>query len=130
MQLTSSSLDKTLSFELVDGTSYKNMKFSDILSASTMMALNQEPDVKHASYILYITDGTPNDYTAYKYAKFISADGAVEYFGIPWIKESSITENAHPTTVFTCPDATAEEIATVRSFLVAAGITKVLVSTL
>lgn len=131
MLLNSDSLDKTLSFNSIADEEFMNYKFVDILSAATVMALKFDAPAKHTQYMPYITDGTPDDYTKYKYAKFLASDGSTLYMGIPWIRAASIVENSAPVRLIRLPaGVTDTQMDTVKSILLASGITGFTVTTL
>jgi hypothetical protein len=130
MQLNDNSIDKTLSFEDVLGIQYKNLKFTDILSASTVSALGKEPAVWHQSYRTALPAGVEDDYRAYKYAKFVSASGEYTYIGIPFVKQTSIIENASPAKRYTFESLTPDQERSLNAMLTASGIENFKVETI
>lgn len=131
MKLTQDNYGKTLSFETVAGEKFNNLRFISLPDADIVKELGQDPQAKHQQYWPYINDGTPNNYRAYSYAKFIDANDKPQYFGVPWIRESSIVENSSPATRITLPAGTTQDqIDSVRSMIIAAGIEGFTVETL
>ncbi len=131
MKLSSDNVGKTLSFETVAGEKFNNLKFVSMPDADMVADTGNDPLAKHTQYWPFINDGTPNDFRAYQYAKFIDADKKSIYFGVPWIRESSIVENNSPVTIFTFPaGTTAAQIDSVRSMCLAAVIEGFTVKTL
>lgn len=131
MKLVSENTGKTLTFETVAGEKYSNLKFVSLPDADMVADTGYDPMARHTQYWPYINDGTPNDYRAYPYAKFINAENKAVYFGIPWIRESSIVENSSPATMFTFPaGTTAAQIDNVRAMCLASGIEGFTVTTL
>jgi hypothetical protein len=129
MLLNSDSLDKTISFESVAGEKFNNLKFTEIFSASTVMSFKFDAPAKHTQYFPYLTDGTPDSYTAYKYAKFLYPDGTVLYMGMPWVRADSIVENDSPTRIITLPPTvTNDQFETIKSFLTTLNIDDYMVS--
>lgn len=131
MKLISSNTGKTLSFETIAGEKYNNLKFVSMPDADMVADTGNDPLAKHTQYWPYMTDGTPNDFRAYQYAKFIDSEKKPIYFGVPWIRESSIVENNSPATMFTFPaGTTADQIDNVRAMCLASGIEGFTVTTL
>lgn len=123
MYLNSDTLDKTLSFETVAGEKIRNYKFVEIFSSATVLSFKFDAPAKHNQYFPYITDGTPDNFTAYKYAKFLKPDGSVAYFGIPWVKQDTIVISDAPTRIVTLPpEVTDEQLSALKSFLTTIGI--------
>lgn len=122
MSLVSANLNKTYSFETRAGARYKNFKFVAILDAGTVIAMGVDVPALHQQNIPYLPPGSPSSYLDYTYAKFINADGEMLYLAIPWIKQESMVENNAPGYRITVPTATSQQLNSVRSMMVAAGI--------
>lgn len=122
MKLDDDALNKTLSFETVLGVKYNNLKFTDNLSALTLIALGQDPEALHQQYREKLPPGTPDDYRLYRYAKFEQVSGGPIFLGIPWVKEDSIEENEHPNYGGIFRSITAAQLDSLRTMITASGI--------
>lgn len=122
MKLDSTNVGKTISFETVAGEKINNLKLVSIPDAATVLALGGDPVAKHRQYLPYIPDPKPLQYTDYLYAKFLDADGKSWYYGIPWIKPTSIVENSNVTYLFRCRNASTEQIDSIKQMMVKSGI--------
>lgn len=129
MKLDTDAIDKTLSFELYSQVKYSNMKFTDIISASTMLALGQDPQAAHIQNLPFLTN-VSDDYRQIKYGMFINADNEKVYLGLPWIKEDSVVENDSPVYQITFKQLTQAQLDSVRSMLTASGIEDFTIATL
>jgi hypothetical protein len=130
MQLNSDALNKTITFDSYEGPRYKNLRFVSILDAQTVIALGFDAAAKHMQHYPYLPPGVPDSYTGYSYAKFLDANNSVIYMGIPWVKPSSITENANPVRQITLRDTDDATVASLRSMMIAHGIENFTIETL
>jgi hypothetical protein len=120
--LDSVTLNKTITFDTYEGVRHKNLRFVAILDAGTVTALGFDAAAKHMQNYPYLPSGVPDTYTGYSYGKFLDADNKVYYFGIPWVKPASITENANPVRLITLRNSDDATVASLRSMMIAHGI--------
>lgn len=120
--LNSDSIDKTLTFDTFEGVRYKNLRFVSILDAQTVTALGFDAPAKHMQNYPYLPAGTPDTYSAYKYAKFLDANNAILYLGIPWVKPASITVSGAKTTRITVRNVDQTTLDSIRSMMIAHGV--------
>lgn len=130
MQLDSTALNKTITFDTYEGVRYKNLRFVAILDAGTVTALGFDAPAKHMQNYPYLPPGVSDSYTGYSYAKFLDADNKTYYFGIPWVKPASITENANPVRLITLRNSDDATVASLRSMIIAHGIEDFTIETL
>lgn len=122
MKLDSNAIGKTLSFDTVAGEKLKNLKLVSLPDASTLLELGIDVVAKHKEYLPYIANPKPVSHTAYLYAKFVDTNGNRQYYGIPWIKESSVIVNSNPGRIIRMPTATEEQIESLKTMMVKSGI--------
>lgn len=121
MPLNESFKGKTLSFELSSGIRYTNYKLLALLDVGTVVAVGFQAAGEHHQNYPYMPPDSPDDFTAYAYAKFVDPENKILYVGVPWIKEGSIT--VLDTVNYNCLllNPTTAEMETFRSILVASG---------
>lgn len=122
MNLDNNAVGKTLSFETVSGEKYRNLKLLSFPDGATVAALGEDPVAKHKQYLPFIPDPKPLAYTDYLYTRFVDADGKAFYFGVPWIKPTSIEENSNVTYLFRVRNATTEQLNSVKVMMTKSGI--------
>lgn len=122
MNLDMNAIGKTVSFETVAGEKINNLKFITPIDATSVLRFGEDPIAKHKQYLPFIPDPKPVNYTDYLYAKFVDADGKEKYYGIPWIKPTSIVENSDVTYLFRVKNASLEKIESVKQMMVKSGI--------
>lgn len=122
IELTHDNFDKVMNFESYTGKRYKSLKFVAILDGLTAVQLGFDAPAEHQQHIGSVPPGIPNDWKAYKYAKFMDVENNPIYLGIPWIVPSSVKEVDNSPYIFTVrgiDDTTAQSI---RSMLIANGV--------
>lgn len=124
MQLNDASLDKVMNFETYLDEQFKHLKFVAIIDPLTVVQLGFDAPAKHRHYVAALPPGIPNDWRAYKYAKFLDPVNNPVYLGIPWVRQSSITEDDNAPYVIRVWGATPDAIQSLRSMMVANGIEK------
>lgn len=122
MKLISDNFDKTLSFETFMGQKYRGLIFTDLLSARTVVDLGFDAAALHRQHLNFNPEGMPDDYTKYKYARFVDAETNVTYLGVPWVRETSIIENSSPDYELILKEPTQDQLDSLRSMVVASGI--------
>lgn len=122
MKLDSNAIGKVVSFDTYEGKKLKNLKLISLLDGATMLAIGQDPVAGHKQNLPYLPAPKPVAYTEYLYAKFADIEGKSSYYGVPWVKESSIVVNANPGRIIRMPTAMAEQIESVKEMMVKAGI--------
>lgn len=120
--LTEDHFDKILHFETYIGGRYKNMRFSALLDARTVMQLGFDAPALHQQNIGSLPPGVPNDFRAYRYALFYDVQNKPTYLGVPWVRDSSITENDEAPYLFTVWGIDALTADSIRSMLIAHGV--------
>lgn len=124
LTLTDSSFDKVLHFETYLNERHKHMKFVALLDAQTVVELGFDAPARHQHYIGSLPPGIPNDWRAYKYAKFLDVQNRPVYFGVPWVKGTSITEDDTAPYIITVWGVDNNTMNSIRSMLVANGVEK------
>lgn len=96
MSFTLDSYGKVVSFEVYPvghlGDIYKKVEVLSILDYETA---KQYRDIAATAVAVYPTlpQGTPKDYTKYKYLKLKHTDGAISVLALEWVNSSTITEH-------------------------------------
>lgn len=96
MSFTLDSYGKVVSFEVYPvghlGDIYKKVEVLAILDYETA---KQYRDIAATAVAVYPTlpQGTPKDYTKYKYLKLKHTDGAISVLALEWVNSSTITEH-------------------------------------
>lgn len=122
MHLNEASFDKVLHFETYLNQRYKHLKFVALLDAATVVELGFDAPAIHQQYIGSLPPGIPNNWKAYKYAKFLDVSNNPIYFGVPWIKTGSITEDDSAPYHITVWGVDATAMDSIRSMLIANGV--------
>lgn len=90
--LTGELMLKTVNFEVYPstliGTSFKNVRVIGLVDHT---GVNFDAAARHANVYSTLPPGTVNDFTAYMYLKVQLASKAIDFVGIPWIKENTLT---------------------------------------
>lgn len=123
MTINYDTINQTLSFDSVAGEKFYNLKLVALLDAATVAALGQDPAARHKQYLPYMAEPLPALYTDYLYGKFVNADGASSYYGIPWIKDSSIVVNNTVVYLITVKNASPSSIDSIKQMMTKSGIT-------
>lgn len=121
MSLDSSNYGQTLSFETYASEKLTNLKLLSILDPETARVF---ADVlgKHKQYLPFLPDPKPILYTDYSYAKFVDANGVTSYYGLPWIKPTSIEVKDTVVYQITLKNSTPAQLASVKQMMVKSGI--------
>lgn len=122
MEIDQNAVGTTLSFQTFDGAQYKNLKLLALLDSGTVVALGYDAVAGHHSQYPYLPPGTPDNFQQYMYGKFVDANQAITYLGVPWIKPSSVVANENPNYVLLLRNPTPQQVDSVRSMLIASGI--------
>lgn len=97
-------LSSTVSFDLYPaaqlGTSLKNAKVLGLFDAATAMNLGFDAPAMHATVYPTLPPGTPNGHDKYAYVYLKLPSGEKTFIGLPWIKESTYTEEMVRTVIF------------------------------
>lgn len=122
LNLTEENFDKILHFDTYTGARYTNLRFSSLLDARTVMQLGFDAPAVHQQNIGSLPPGVPNDFRAYRYALFYDVQNNPIYLGVPWVIESSITENENAPFIFTVWGIDNTVADSIRSMMIAHGI--------
>lgn len=122
MKLDNNAVGQTLTFTTVAGEKLRNLKLISFLDAQTLLAIGEDPVAGHRQYLPFIPDPKPVRYTDYLYAKFIDANSVPSYYGIPWIIETSIESGGNVPRIMRLPDATDEQIESLKTMALKSGI--------
>jgi len=120
--LTDSNFDKVLHFETYTGERYTHMKFVSLLDGATVVELGFDAPAKHQQYIGSLPAGVPNNWKAYKYAKFYDIQNRAVYLGVPWINPDSVTEDDEAPYLITVWGVDTDTMNSIRSMLIANGV--------
>lgn len=122
MKLDTNAVGKVLNFDTQAGEKFKSLKLISFLDGATMLQIGEDPVAGHKQYLPFIPNPKPVLYTDYLYGKFADVNGKSFYFGIPWVKESSITVVSNPGRIIRMPTATADQIESLKEMMVKSGI--------
>lgn len=122
LSLTEANFDKVLHFETYLNERHKHLKFVALLDAATVVELGYDAPAMHQQYIGALPPGIPNNWKAYKYAKFLDVQNRSVYFGVPWVKPASITEDDTAPYHITVWGVDATTMNSIRSMLIANGV--------
>lgn len=117
MQLTSSDFGKTYNFETYLKLRYNNLFFVELLSATTLKALGEDPEAMHAQNIGSLPPGT-GGYNSYHYGRFTQGDGTSIYIGLPWINPTTLIEADTSTRTVIIRDASEDQMNALRSAMI------------
>lgn len=127
-RLNNDLVGKLLHFETYLGERFSNMRLACFVDALTAVRLGLDAAAKHQQYFGSLPAGTPDDWRSYQYALFYNVEQQTVILGVPWIRESSITENDNPPRIYTVYGATDEQDASIRAMFRGNGITNFEVS--
>lgn len=72
------------------GNNYKRLRFVADLDAETARLLNFDAQAMHIKVAPQLPEGSPTDYRAYGYLKFLTEDGQPVILGSTWIRNDTI----------------------------------------
>lgn len=122
MNITDLNIHDTVNFETQIGERRNNRKYIGSVTWDIAKTLGLDVVSKHIQYSIELPDGGPSTFKDYEYAIFRTPEGDREIYGHPWIKENTMVLKDTVSYNMTIPQATEQQLNSLRSMASAIGI--------
>lgn len=122
MNISDLKRNDTVNFETVLGERRVNYRYVGSVDWTVAQSLGLDVIAKHRQYSIETPEGSPLDYRNYSYAIFRDTEGVNDIYGHPWLVESSIQLRDQVSYVMRIPNASEQQLSSLRSMATAIGI--------